>query len=120
MKPIRFLPLLLALLLVACNAVDRSGEQPFAPTVETLDAESVGDSALLHGAVVASPNSDVKECGFTYGNDTLETKVKCAEAATLFSAYTDSLAPGTYFAVAYSRNGIGTSWGDTVRFVIGE
>ena len=59
------------LLFTACNGVDRSGEQPFAPTVETLAAEAAGDGVLLNGRVTDSPNSDVLECGFLYGNDTL-------------------------------------------------
>ena len=37
------------ILLSACNGVDRSGEQPFAPTVETLAAETAGDGVLLNG-----------------------------------------------------------------------
>lgn len=75
------------ILLSACNGVDRSGEQPFAPTVETLAAEAAGDGVLLNGRVIDSPNSDVLECGFLYGNDTLRVKLKSEEVSLLFSAY---------------------------------
>jgi len=101
----------------ACNPVDRSDEQPLAPTVKTVSAEVVADSVLLTGEVLTSHNSNVTVCGFSYGNDTLRSQVKCAEAATVFSAYTDSLGAGTYFAVAYATNGIGTTYGDTITFI---
>lgn len=115
----RLLPLLPVLaLLTACAGEDRSGEQPFAPTVKTLDATVVADSALLRGEVLTSPNSDVTACGFSYGNDTLRKSVVCAAPATIFEAYTDSLGAGTYFAVAYATNGIGTTYADTVYFTI--
>lgn len=105
-------------LLTACMGEDRSGEQPFAPTVKTLDATAAGDSALLRGQVLTSPNSDVTACGFSYGNDTLRKTVACTEVATVFEAYTDSLGAGDYFAVAYATNGIGTTYADTVYFTI--
>lgn len=108
------------ILFSACNGVDRSGEQPFAPTVETLAAEAAGDGVLLNGRVTDSPNSDVLECGFLYGNDTLRVKLKSEEVSLLFSAYADSLQNGNYYAVAYARNGVGTSYGDTVRFQINK
>ena len=66
------------------------------------------------------PNSDVLECGFLYGNDTLRVKLKSEEVSLLFSAYADSLQNGNYYAVAYARNGVGTSYGDTVRFQINK
>ena len=47
-------------LLVACGE-DRSGEQPFAPTVESLSVVVEADSALLSGHVSASPNSTLLE-----------------------------------------------------------
>ena len=37
---------------------------------------------------------------------------------TEFTAVTDSLSAGTYFAVAYAKNGVGTSYGDTIHFTI--
>ena len=70
------------ILLSACNGVDRSGEQPFAPTVETLAAEAAGDGVLLNGRVTDSPNSDVLECGFLYGNDTLRVKLTSDDVST--------------------------------------
>lgn len=107
-----------SILLAACNAVDRSGEQPFAPTVKTLGVASGNDETIFNGEVVASPNSDVLECGFLYGNDTLRVTLKCDEVNALFTASTDSIEAGDYFAVAYARNGVGTSYGDTVRFSV--
>ena len=105
---------LTCILTLACGE-DRSGEQPFAPTVQTLVAEQTADSVLLTGAVLSSPNSRLLECGFEYGNDTLRAKVT-ADTLTTFSEYTDSLGKGSYFAVAYARNGVGKSYGDTIRF----
>ena len=115
--PLLFLLPLLLWTAAACGE-DRSGEQPFAPEVRTLDAESDGPQAVLRGAVLSSPNSHLLECGFAYGNDTLRLNVVADSARYEFEARTDSLRPGNYFAVAYSKNGVGTSFGDTVRFSI--
>ncbi len=115
MKLLKILPLLL-LTLASCGD-DRSGEQPFAPTVQTGIYTQVGDSVLLQGAVTASPNSRLLECGFVYGNDTLNSKVVADTLAT-FSAYTTTLEPGTYYYSAYARNGVGTTYGDTLFFTI--
>ena len=104
----------LSTMLTSCGE-DRSGEQPFVPTVQTGTAQQVADSVLLTGAVIASPNSHLLECGFEYGNDTLRAKV-VADTLTTFSAFTDSLGKGNYYAVAYARNGVGTGHGDTIRF----
>ncbi len=114
----RILIIAVATGLTACNPVDRSGEQPLAPTVETVSAVAEADSALLSGRVTASPNSDLKACGFDYGNDTLRATAEAASPDVLFSAFTDSLGPGTYYAVAFARNGVGTSYGDTIHFSI--
>lgn len=104
--------------LIACGE-DRSGEQPLAPTVVNVGWESAQDSVLLTGRVTASPNSSLKECGFSYGNDTLSKKVTITEPTEEFSVYTDSLGAGEYYAVAFARNGIGTSYAaDTLRFTI--
>lgn len=73
---------------------------------------------MLTGAVKASPNSRLAECGFNYGNDTLRLEAKAPEPAELFAVETDGLEPGRYFAVAYARNGVGTSRGDTLYFEI--
>ena len=108
---------LMLFLLPSCGE-DRSGEQPFAPTVKSCEAVVTADSALLHGEVTASPNSALRECGFSYGNDTLRATCKALSPSATFTATTDSLGPGTYFAVAYARNGVGTAYGDTIRFTI--
>ena len=110
-------------LLTLCSSLascgeDRSGEQPFAPTVETGTATQEADSVMLTGFVSASPNSTLRQCGFDYGNDTLHLKAIAPEASTTFSAYTDSLGRGEYYAVAFATNGIGTNHGDTIRFVV--
>ena len=115
MKLLKFFPILL-LTLTSCGE-DRSGEQPFAPSVLTGVYTQVGDSVLLQGAVTASPNSKLLECGFVYGNDTLNLKVTADTLAT-FSAYTKTLEPGTYYYAAYARNGVGTTNGDTLFFTI--
>lgn len=105
-----------ATMLVSCGE-DRSGEQPFAPTVKTETAMQVADSVQLSGIVLSSPNSHLLECGFEYGNDTLRAK-KQAETLSEFSAFTDSLGKGNYYAVAYARNGVGIGYGDTIRFCV--
>ncbi len=105
----------LLLLFMGCSPEDRSGEQPFAPTVQTLEAIVDGDSLLLIGEVTASPNSRLLGRGFNYGNDTLRLQAASSDTAgTLFRAYSRSLKPGIYFFSAYARNGIGTSYGDTL------
>lgn len=111
-----FLLSAIAPLLASCGE-DRSGEQPFAPTVESISAVVDGCTATLEGAVTASPNSTLLGCGFVYGNDTL-TITLTLEAQTHFYALADSLASGSYYAVAFARNGIGTSYGDTLTFLI--
>ncbi len=108
----------LSLVFGACNPVDRSGEQPLPPTVQTLDAEDMVDSVRLNGVVLTSPNSDITDCGFYYGNDTLRLTAKAVVSTASFSAITDSLGVGTYFYVAYAKNGVGTGYGDTLRFTI--
>lgn len=110
--------LLFAALFTACGE-DRSSEQPFPPTVVSETTyQQVGDSVLLRGRVAASPNSSLRECGFTYGNDTLKLKAVSRDTAFAFSAFTDSLGVGSYYAVAYARNGMGEAAGDTIRFVV--
>lgn len=107
------------MLITACKGEDRSGEQPFAPTVQTLSAEVVGDSCLLTGAVTASPNSSLRGVGFAYGNDTLRLTAVSQECTELFQATTQPLQPGCYFAVAFAENGVGKTIGtDTIYFEI--
>lgn len=111
---------LLAILAGAAAACgeDRSGEQPFAPTVQSVGVEVKQHTAVLTGAVLASPNSSLKECGFAYGNDTLRAKCTAAEPAATFTAETDSLGAGHYYAVPYASNGVGTTYADTLYFDI--
>ena len=92
--------------LLSCGE-DRSGEQPFPPTVESFGVTIVGTS---------SPNSSLRECGFSYGNDTLQASTLATEPSEDFIAVTDSLGAGVYYAVAFARNGMGTSYGDTIYF----
>ena len=112
-----FSTLLAAMLLAACGE-DRSGEQPFAPTLGEMSAVVMADSVRLTGIVTASPNSTLLECGFTYGNDTLRGKVQAPVLTSQFSVTIDSLLPGNYFAVGYAKNGVGTTYADTLRFTI--
>ncbi len=111
-----FLALSCLALSLSCGE-DRSGEQPFAPTVQTLEAIPSGCRAELRGVVPSSPNSSLTECGFHYGNDTLRKSVT-AEATWEFSAMTDTLQPGRYFVAAYATNGMGTTDADTLYFDI--
>ena len=114
---------ILVLLAIAVGAAaacgeDRSGEQPFAPTVQSVGVEVKQHTAVLTGAVLASHNSSLKECGFAYGNDTLRAKCTAAEPAATFTAETDSLGAGHYYAVPYASNGVGTTYADTLYFDI--
>ena len=105
-------------LTTACYPLGLSGEQPFAPTVETLGATIEGHCALLSARVTASPNSDLTACGFAYGNDTLRAKTTAEAPTADFTAATDSLGSGQYYAVAFAQNGVGTTYGDTILFTI--
>ncbi|MBO5134060.1 MAG: hypothetical protein J6C15_02800 [Bacteroidaceae bacterium] len=112
------LGILLLLFFVACNPEDRSGEQPFAPTVRTLTAVVEDGQCLLTGCIDASPNSRVLKRGFRCGNDTLRLDILSEDEVDMFHAYVEGLLPGEYFAVAYATNGVGTSLGDTLFFFI--
>ena len=122
MHIMKHFPSLVLLAIVAGAAAacgeDRSGEQPFAPTVQSVGVEVKQHTAVLTGAVLASPNSSLKECGFAYGNDTLRAKCTVAEPAATFTAETDSLGAGHYYAVPYASNGVGTTYADTLYFDI--
>ena len=103
----------------SCTGEDRSGEQPFAPTVRTLNVEVQGQKATVTGEIVASPNSSIRECGFEYWSDNLSiVKVVSSDSTSTFRATQDSLEAGTYRCAAYARNGMGTSRGDTLDFNI--
>lgn len=113
------IPLLALTILASCHPEDRSGEQPFAPEVRTLDAEVSNTHALLSGCVIASRNSDVRKVGFVYGNDTLRLRVEQTEnLQPLFRLATDSLGAGTYFYAAFATNGVGTTYADTLTFTL--
>lgn len=118
--PFALLPLM-PFLLAACGAEDRSGEQPFAPTVENVAACVDGNSCLLSGKVTASPNSSLRRCGFLYGNDTLRVEAVAELPVFQFTVATRQLQPGRYFAVAFAENGVGKSYApDTLLFDIGK
>lgn len=99
----------------ACEGEDRSGEQPFAPTVRTLAPIVDKHTVTMRGQVLSSPNSSITACGFLCGNDTLSLKLS-ADKAVEFSLTTDTLMPGHYYITAYATNGIGTTNGDTLYF----
>jgi len=104
--------------IVACEGVDRRGEVPYKPTVQTVAPSVEGNTAMFEGIVTASPNSSLTACGFNYGNDTLDLAVSVEATKWHFFAEVDSLAPGRYYSVAYATNGMGTSRGDTLWFEI--
>ena len=116
--PLVFLSASLLILFSACSGEDRSGEQPFPPTVRTLSCTVEADSCTMVGVIDASPNSSIRKRGFSYGNDTLKVNLPSTDSLAVFTAVADSLLPGTYYAVAYATNGMGTSYGDTLVFVV--
>ena len=103
---------------VSCSGEDRSGEQPFAPTVKTVSAIVSDSSCILSGVVTASPNSSLLKCGFNYGTMLVNKSVTASAPAFSFTAVADSLKSGHYYAVAYATNGVGTSYGDTLWFEV--
>ncbi len=105
---------------VACSGEDRSGEMPRVPVVKTVSANAVGDSCVMIGMVSENHNSSMKECGFLYGNaDSTSAAIKLkADTMRTFTAVADSLDNGNYYCVAYARNGMGTSYGDTIIFSV--
>ena len=109
----------MTLLLTACSGVDRSSEEPFAPTVRTHFANVEDEVCNFRGEVVSSPNSTVTERGFYYGNDTLRVQILVELSdETVFEATTPEMKAGDYFVYAYATNGMGTSYGDTLSFSI--
>ncbi|MBR1386878.1 MAG: hypothetical protein IJ553_00525 [Alloprevotella sp.] len=110
---------LLLFLLWGCIPEDRSGEQPFAPTVVTLGATPQANSVVVEGEIQLSPNSLITGCGFTWGNDTLRRQELIAgDIENYFSTVIEDLEPGDYFVAAFATNGVGTSYGDTLVFTI--
>ncbi len=104
--------------LAACSPDDRSDEQPFPPTVETLSPMVQEDAITLQGHITASPNSRIIRRGFRYGSETLENNIESTDSTEVFTATINSLESGKYHVAAYATNGMGTSYGDTLTFVI--
>lgn len=133
MRNLYFLPVIICLttLIVSCGE-DRSDEQPFAPTLSALTATQTADSTVTFSAqILSSKNSSITACGFIWGDSTdtythaldslpavsTSPHITPSQAAS-FSATIDTLAPGTYFALAYATNGIGTTRTDTIIFSV--
>lgn len=110
--------LLATALVPSCSGEDRSDEMPRVPVVYTEAAEAAGDSCTMHGRITESHNSSLRECGFVYGMEGGKAVKLVADSAWLFRATADSLKSGSYYCIAYARNGMGTAYGDTVRFSI--
>lgn len=107
------------MLAASCTGDDRSGEQPFPPTVKTLSVEVVGRAVSVTGEIVASPNSSIRECGFEYWAEKHSTvRVVSTDSTTIFRTTADSVEAGTYSCAAFARNGMGISRGDTLMFNI--
>lgn len=106
------------LMWLSCTGEDRSDEQPLVPGKVYATVTECGDSCIVNGFVGESHNSALTECGFYWGNDTLSNLFIADEASYNFSMIIDSVNNGTYYAVPYATNGIGTTYGDTVHFII--
>ena len=103
-------PLILSCL-SSCAGEDSSGERPLVPVV--------ADSCRMSGIVTESHNSSLRECGFVYGTaDTINVKVEADTVSYAFTVVADSLQDGEYYYAAYARNGIGTTYGDTLYFTV--
>lgn len=118
MKRFLFCAMLGALLMGACSGEDRSGEEPFPPTVRMDTVFVEEDSLCLKGLVVSSPNSSVTACGFSLVGDTLNLTIEADTVAMRFEAHTACPAAGIYGAVAYATNGMGTTVSDTLYFEV--
>lgn len=109
----------LALILFSCSGVDRAGEKPELPVVETMEATLIGEGVCnIQGQVTKSSNSSITACGFVYGNDSISEKIKLDKTEWSFNATIESLESGRYFYAAYATNGMGTAYGDTLYFTI--
>lgn len=115
--PYLFLLAIASIVFSACGE-DRAGEQPFAPTVKTVSAISEGDSCIVEGQVLTSPNSSITAVGFVIGNDTLQHELAADSVMWQFSTTARSLNEGEYYVCAFATNGIGTTYGDTLRFEV--
>lgn len=115
----RMLLFVLAVVMLAgCSGEDRSDEMPRVPEGVVCTAAASGDSCRLTGVVGESHNSGLLSCGFYWGNDTLSNEIEMDSASYAFSAVVDSLQAGSYYAVSYATNGMGTTLSDTVYFRI--
>ena len=102
----------------SCSGEDRSGEMPRVPVVHTTSAFVDGDVCTMNGLVEESHNSALRECGFVYGLAGANSIQLKTDTARTFTAKVDSLENGDYFCVAYAKNGMGVSYGDTLTFVV--
>lgn len=100
----------------SCSGEDRSGEMPRVPVVYTISVSVEGNTCKMNGAVADSHNSSLRECGFYYGLLGEKSLLLKTDTARTFMALADSLKNGEYFCVAYAKNGIGMSYGDTLYF----
>lgn len=107
-------------ILCSCSGEDRSDEMPRVPVVRTTSAVAVGNVCTMSGMVEESHNSALRECGFVYGMAGENSVQFKTDTARTFMAKVDSLKDGDYFCVAYAKNGMGVSYGDTLRFVVNE
>lgn len=106
------------MVLCSCSGEDRSDEMPRIPVVSTVSATVNGNSCTMNGTVVESHNSSLRECGFFYGGTgAASVKIK-ADTTKIFEVKADSLEAGDYYCVAYAKNGMGVSYGDTVEFIV--
>lgn len=106
------------MVLCSCSGEDRSDEMPRIPVVSTVSATVNGNSCTMNGTVVESHNSSLRECGFFYGETgAVSVKIK-ADTTKIFEVKADSLEAGDYYCVAYAKNGMGVSYGDTVEFIV--
>ena len=106
------------MVLCSCSGEDRSDEMPRIPVVSTVSATVNGNSCTMNGTVVESHNSSLRECGFFYGETgAASVKIK-ADTTKIFEVKADSLEAGDYYCVAYAKNGMGVSYGDTVEFIV--
>ncbi len=104
--------------LSSCSGEDRSDEMPRVPVVRTISAVVNGYACTMNGMVEESHNSALRECGFVYGVAGENSMQFKTDTARTFTAKVDSLEEGYYFCVAYAKNGMGVSYGDTLSFVV--
>jgi uncharacterized protein (TIGR02145 family) len=93
---------------------------PVAPTVDTDDANLIGETTATLNATFTDGGAVTTVTGFKFGTDiALSNPTDVAGSATTspFTAALTGLTAGTqYWAVGYVTNGVGTSYGDTITF----